>query len=75
MVPAAKLHGLIWQMETPLTEAIDFVGALRLIGVGLSERDCDEGSAILRVVEAARERLRGVEEAWLGLVQAKGRRK
>ncbi len=73
--PPPTLDELIREMEKPLSEAIGFTGALRLIGVGLSERDCDEGSAILRVVEAVRERLRGVEEAWLGLVQAKGRRK
>jgi hypothetical protein len=68
-----KLHELIWQMETPLTEAIDFVEALRMMGDGLSERGCDDRSAVLRVVEAAQERLRSVEEVWSGLVRAKGR--
>ena len=73
-IPPPKLHELVWQMETPLTEAIDFVGALRLMGFGLSERGCDDGSALLRVVEAAQDRLRRVEEVWVALVRAKGRR-
>ncbi len=73
--PPPKLHELVWQMETPLTEAIDFVEALRLMGYGLSERGCDDGSALLRVVEAVQERLRSVEEVWVALVRAQGRRK
>jgi hypothetical protein len=56
-------------MDEPLTEAIGFVEALRLMGDGLSERGCEEGSAILRVAEAAQERLRSVQDVWLGLIQ------
>jgi len=44
------------------------------MGYGLSERGCDDGSALLRVVEAAQDRLRRVEEVWVALVRAKGRR-
>jgi hypothetical protein len=60
-------------METPLAEAIDLVEALRLMGSGLNEHGCDDGSAVLRVVDATRERLQNVEEAWSGLVRAQGR--
>ncbi len=63
------LPALVRQMDEPLAEAIGFVEALRLMGDGLSERGCEEGSAILRVAEAAHERLRSVQDVWLGLIQ------
>src|SRR5260221_5739652 len=67
--PEPTLPALVREMDEPLAEAIGFVEALRLMGDGLSERGCEEGSAILRVAEAARERLRSVQEVWLGLIQ------
>jgi hypothetical protein len=56
-------------MDEPLAEAMGFVEALRLMGDGLSERGCEEGSAILRVAEAAHERLLSVQDVWFGLIQ------
>ncbi len=67
--PPPTLPALVRQIGEPLVEAIGFVEALRLMGDGLSERGCEEGSAILRVAEAAQERLRSVQDVWLGLVQ------
>ena len=67
--PPPTLPALVRQMDEPLVEAMGFVEALRLMGDGLSERGCEEGSAILRVAEAAQERLRSVQEVWLGLIQ------
>lgn len=67
--PQPTLPALVRQMDEPLAEAIGFIEALRLMGDGLSERGCEEGSAILRVAEAAQERLRSVQDVWLGLVQ------
>ncbi len=67
--PSPTLPALVRQMDAPLVEAIGFVEALRLMGDGLSERGCEEGSAILRVAEAAQERLRSVQDVWLGLIQ------
>jgi hypothetical protein len=67
--PPPALPALVRQMDAPLVEAMGFVEALRLMGDGLSERGCEEGSAILRVAEAAQERLRSVQDVWLGLVQ------
>ena len=67
--PQPTLPALVRQMDEPLVEAIGFVEALRLMGDGLSERGCEEGSAILRVAEAAQERLRSVQDVWLGLAQ------
>jgi|SoimicmetaTmtHMA_FD_contig_111_41727_length_1267_multi_2_in_0_out_0_1 hypothetical protein len=63
------LPALVRQMDEPLAEAIGFVEALRLMGDGLSERGCEEGSAILRVAEAVQERLRSVQDVWFGLIQ------
>jgi hypothetical protein len=71
--PPPKPHELVWRMEVPLAEAMDLVEALRLMGDGLVERDCGDGSAVLCVVAAAQERLRRVTEEWEGLIQAKRR--
>jgi hypothetical protein len=65
---------LIRQMDAPLSEAIGLVEALRLMGHGLTELGRDEGCAILSVIDAAHDRLRVVQDAWLGLIQAAPRR-
>ena len=67
--PPPTLDELIRQMDAPLSEAIGLVEALRLMGHGLTELGRDEGGAILSVSEAAHDRLRMVQDAWLGLVQ------
>jgi hypothetical protein len=73
MLPPPTRDELIREMEKPLSEAIDFIGALRLMGEGLAERG-DEGCAVLAVSEAVQERLQSVQDAWLGLVQEAARR-
>jgi hypothetical protein len=72
MLPPPKLDELIREMEKPLSEAIDFIGALRLMGEGLAERG-HEGWAVLAVSEAVHERLHSVQDAWLGLIEMAGR--
>jgi hypothetical protein len=68
VLPPPTLDELIREMEKPLSEAIGFTGALKLMGEGLAERG-DEGCAVLAVSEAVQERLQSVQDAWLGLVQ------
>lgn len=66
--PSPTLDELIHDMEEPLTEAIGFAGALKLMGEGLAERG-DEGCAVLAVSEAVQQRLQTVQDVWLGLLQ------
>lgn len=68
--PPLSLDELIRQMDAPLSEAIGLVEALKLMGHGLTELGRDEGSAMLNVTDAAHDRLRMVQDAWLGLMQA-----
>lgn len=70
--PPPTLAELVRQMDAPLSEAIAFLEALRLMGHGLSERGRDEGCAILSVSDAAHDRLRAVQDAWLGLFRRQG---
>jgi hypothetical protein len=72
MLPPPTLDELIREMEKPLSEAIGFTDALKLMGEGLAERG-DEGCAVLAVSEAVHERLQSVQDAWLGLIQMAGR--
>ena len=67
--PPPTLAELIRQIDAPLSEAIDLVEALRLIGHGLTELGHDEGAAILSVGDAAHDRLQAVQDAWLVLIQ------
>jgi len=69
VLPPPTLDELIREMEKPLSEAIGFTGALKLMGAGLAERG-DEGCAVFAVSEAVEERLQSLQDAWLGLVQA-----
>ncbi len=54
-------------IEEPLTEAADFVCALRLIGHGM---DDDEGRAIVATAWAASARLDALHAAWLAMLKA-----
>jgi hypothetical protein len=58
------------QMSVALREAIAFMRALRLMGLGLTELGSEEGDAVLTVAEATSARLEIVHDTWLDYVQA-----
>jgi hypothetical protein len=61
---------LFQQMSEALREAIAFMQALRLMGLGMNELGRDEGDAVLTVADATSARLEIVQDAWLNYVQA-----
>jgi len=55
---------LILEIEVPLTEAIHYTDALRLIGHGLIAQDDNGGDAIVALAWAAEQRLETVKSIW-----------
>jgi hypothetical protein len=55
---------LILEIEVPLTDAIHYTDALRLIGHGLIAQDDNGGEAIVALAWAAEQRLETVKTIW-----------
>ena len=58
------------RMSESLHEAVAFMQALRLMGLGMTELGRDEGDAVLTVADATSARLETVRDTWLDYVQA-----
>ena len=71
--PPPTSRELFQQMSVALREAIAFMRALRLMGLGLTELGSEEGDAVLTVAEVTSARLEIVHDAWLDYVQAERR--
>jgi hypothetical protein len=59
-----KPFPLILEIEVPLTDAINYADALRLIGHGLIAQDDNGGEAIVALAWAAEQRLEAVKKIW-----------
>ncbi len=57
-------------MHLPQIEAAGLLDALVLIGHGMTELGRDDAGAVLTLAEAARERLRLIDEGHIDLIQA-----
>jgi hypothetical protein len=55
---------LILRIEEPLTDAINYVQAMYLIGFGLISHHEAGGDAIVALADATRQRLESVKEIW-----------
>ena len=71
----AKVRALVFDMEEPLNEAIDYVVALRLIGCGLAALDNDNGRAILATAWAVSKRLDALKALWGRMLPSQSRRR
>jgi hypothetical protein len=58
------------RMHVPQIEAAGFLDALVLMGHGMRELGRDEADAVLTLAEAARERLRLIDDGCIDLMQA-----
>jgi hypothetical protein len=82
--PAKRLHArktarragsfpLILGIEEPLTDAINYVQALYLMGYGLISHHEAGGDAIVALAEETRQRLEAVKEIWNAMLEEKRR--
>ena len=62
---------LILEVEVPLTDAIHYAEALRLIGHGLELHDETGGHVVAALARLAALRLRAVEDVWNKALEAK----
>jgi len=60
----AESFPLILEIEVPLTDAIHYTDALRLIGHGLIAQDDNGGDAIVALAWETAQRLETVKEIW-----------
>jgi hypothetical protein len=60
----AKVRAAAFDMEEPLNEAIDYIVAVRLIGIGLTTLDNDHGRAILATAWSLSKRLDTLKSLW-----------
>ena len=60
----AESFPLILRIEEPLTDAINYVQALYLVGYGLISHHEAGGDAIVALADATRQRLEAVKEIW-----------
>lgn len=58
------------QMHLPQIEAAGFLDALVLMGHGMRELGRDEADAVLALAQAARERLKLLDDGFIDLIQA-----
>jgi len=64
---------LILGIEEPLTDAINYVQALHLMGYGLISHDETGGDAIVSLAHETRQRLEAVKEIWNEMLEEKRR--
>jgi hypothetical protein len=64
---------LILQIEEPLTDAINYTDALRLIGHGLMLHDETGGEAIVALAYESSERLAAVKKLWNRMLEERRR--
>jgi hypothetical protein len=64
---------LILRIEAPLTDAINYVQALYLMGFGLISHHETGGDAIVALADATRQRLEAVKEIWNEMLGEKRR--
>jgi hypothetical protein len=64
------LWPIIKRMHLPQIEAAGFLDALVLMGHGMTELGRADAGAVLTLAEAARERLRLIDEGHIDLIQA-----
>ena len=55
---------LVFDMEEPLTEALAYASALRLIGWGLVTLDDEAGCGVLAAVDELKKRLDRIKHIW-----------
>lgn len=64
---------LILDIEVPLTDAIHYVQAMRLMGQGLVLTDDTGGDAIVALAYQTSQRLAKVQEIWNGMLEERRR--
>jgi hypothetical protein len=69
----AESFPLILRIEEPLTDAINYVQALHLLGYGLISHHEAGGDAIVALAEETGQRLRAVKEIWNEMLREKQR--
>jgi len=68
--PPPTLEELFQRMSESLGEAIAFMQALRLMGLGMIELGRDEGDAVRAIADATNARLAVVDDTWIDYMQA-----
>jgi hypothetical protein len=63
-VRRADSFPLVFRIEEPLTDAINYVQALYLMGYGLISHHEAAGDAIVALADETRQRLEAVKETW-----------
>jgi hypothetical protein len=69
----AEAFPLILRIEAPLTDAINYVQALYLMGFGLISHHEAGGDAIVALADETRQRLEAVKEIWNEMLGEKQR--
>ena len=69
----AESFPLIFRIEEPLTDAINYVQALYLMGFGLISHHEAGGDALVALADATRQRLEAVKEIWNEMLEEKRR--
>ena len=64
-----KIKSLSFDMEEPLTDALNYVRALGLIGSGMAAHYDDTGEPIAAIARAAAGRLDDLKKAWEGMLK------
>jgi hypothetical protein len=64
---------LILGIEEPLTDAINYVQALYLMGFGLISHHEAGGDALVALADETRQRLEAVKEIWNGMLEERRR--
>jgi hypothetical protein len=64
---------LILGIEEPLTDAINYVQAMYLMGFGLISHHEAGGDALVALADATRQRLEAVKETWNEMLEEKRR--
>lgn len=67
---AEAMRAHAFDMEVPMTQAIELVRAIEMIGNGMEADRNDEGRPIATVARAASERLHDMKRHWLGVLKA-----
>ena len=69
----AELLPLILRIEAPLTDAINYVQAMYLMGFGLISHHETGGDAIVALADEIRQRLEAVKKIWNRVLEEKRR--
>ena len=72
---ATKLSSLLLDLEEPLTDAINYVQALYIVGKGLALDHDNGGEPIMAVSRMAEERLEAVKAMWKKVLDERRRQR